>query len=125
MHMRQRDVEFLKLRQNIMNEYFMDMKKFTDEFEEVSKLNEDLLADNPYISEMNLDNYPTHKDTDGNEYCAASKNYMKVDPKCSDTRSLHYAGEDRVYLIFKNGLTDAWEFPTGQIFIGQTLIRAK
>ena len=37
-----------------MNEYYQDMKKYIDEFEEVSKLNEDILAENSYVSEMNL-----------------------------------------------------------------------
>jgi hypothetical protein len=62
-----------------MEEYYCDSKKYIDEVNEVAKLNEDSLANNPYASKMNLDNYPTHKYTDaeGNtqSYCAASKNY--------------------------------------------------
>ena len=61
-----------------MEEYYCDTKQFINEFNEVSKLNEDILANNPYSSRMNLDNYPTHKWTNpetGEEefYCAASK----------------------------------------------------
>jgi hypothetical protein len=67
----------------------------------VIKLNEDLLVENPYVSQMNLDNFPTHKLGD-ETYCAASKNWANVDPKASDVRSLHYAPEDRTFLIFKN-----------------------
>jgi hypothetical protein len=74
---------------------------------------------------MNLDNFPTHKDAEGNEYCDASKNYKLVDPTCSDVKSLHYASEDRVYLLVKNRYTENWEFPTGRIFLGQTFLRAK
>jgi hypothetical protein len=40
------------------------MKQFTDEFEDVSKLNDDVLTDNPYTSLRNVDNYPTHKMVD-------------------------------------------------------------
>ena len=61
-----------------MEEYHCDTKEFIDEFNEVSRLNEDVLAQNPYASRMNIDNYPTHKMKDpktGEEttYCAASK----------------------------------------------------
>lgn len=64
MTFKQRDYDFLKLRNEIMNEYYMDMKQFNDEFDEVSKLNEEVLANNPYKSNKNVDNYPTHKITD-------------------------------------------------------------
>jgi hypothetical protein len=61
-----------------MEEYYCDTKQFLDEFNEVSKLNEDSLAQNPYVSRMNIDNYPSHKHVDpvtGQEttYCGASK----------------------------------------------------
>ena len=123
--MRERDIKFMKHRQEIMNEYYMDMKKYVKEFEEVATLNEDILGKNPYESKMNLDNFPTHTDSEGKEYCAASKNYKLVDPECSDVRSMHYASEDRTYLVVKNKFTDQWEFPTGRIFLGQTFLRAK
>ena len=69
-----------------MNEFHCDHKKYIDEFEEVSKLNEDVLAGNPYSNDKNLDNYPTHKYSDPAtgetmEYAAASKNFAKVDPE--------------------------------------------
>ena len=83
--MRKRDVEFLKYKNDIMNEYGLDMRNYISEFDEVSKLNEDLLADNPYSSKMNIDNFPTHKYVDPatnqtQEYCAASKHFSNVDP---------------------------------------------
>ena len=58
--MRERDIKYMKHRTEIMNEYFMDMKKHIKDLEEISTLNEDILANNPYASVMNLDNYPTH-----------------------------------------------------------------
>ena len=61
MHMRERDAKFLKARSDIMGEYHCNMKKYIEEFEEVAKLNEDVLAGNPYVSRQNLDNFPTHK----------------------------------------------------------------
>jgi hypothetical protein len=107
-----RDMEQMKMRSNIMNEHYLNLKSHVAEFEEVTKLNEDLLANNPYCSNMNLDNFPTHKLGD-ETYCAASKNWSKVDPQAKDVRSLHYASEDRVFLIFRNKYTQEWEFPTG------------
>jgi hypothetical protein len=106
------------------------MKQFSADFEEISKLNEDVLGDNPYVSKMNLDNYPTHKLKDSStgaemEYCAASKHFPLVDPNIEDRRSIHYAAEDRTYLIFRNKYTKEWEFPTGKMFFGQTFIRGK
>ena len=77
---------------------------------------------------MNLDNYPTHKVKDSNpavEYAAASKYYANVDPRMNDRRSLHYAGEDRTYMIVKNKYSQEWEFPTAKMNFGQTFMRAK
>ena len=113
-----------------MEEYFCDSRQFIDEFNEVAKLNEDILAENPYASRMNIDNYPTHKYFDpktGQEstYCAASKQWSLVDPYCQDKKSLHYAGEDRVYLILQNKHTQEWEFPVSTINFGTTFFRAK
>jgi hypothetical protein len=124
MKMYPRDMDQLKMRSQIMNEYHVNQKNHIAEFEEVIKLNEDLLAENPYVSRQNLDNYPTHE-LNGQQYCAASKNWAKVDPKAADRRSLHYAGEDRTYLIFKNQFTGEWEFPTGSILFGTTFMRAR
>jgi hypothetical protein len=89
-HVTKRDFEYMTLRSQIMNEYHCNTKAHIEEFEEVVKLNEDILADNPYVSKMNLDNFPTHKLGD-QEYAAASKNFANVDPACEDRRSLHYA----------------------------------
>lgn len=130
MKMTQRDADFLKLRTNIMNEYWCNQRQYVDEYEEVAKLNEDVLHDNPYASMKNIDNYPTHRIKDEQsgevmEYCAATKNYAKVDPFIQDRRNFHYAGEDRVYLILQNKYTKEWEFPTGKMFFGQTFLRAK
>jgi hypothetical protein len=107
-----------------MNEYHCNTKSHIEEFEEVSKLNEDILVDNSYASSMNLDNFPTHKLGD-QTYSAASKNFANVDPNCQDTKSLHYAPEDRVYLIMKNRFTQEWEFPTSSMYFGQSFMRAK
>ena len=124
MTMRDRDVQYLKYKTDIMNEFYCNQRQFTDEFEEVSKLNEDILGDNPYNSKMNLDNYPTHRlpgaqpGQEGAEYCAASKHFSNVDPAISDRRTLHYAAEDRTYMIVKNKYTQEWEFPTAKMFFG-------
>lgn len=72
---------------------------------------------------MNLDNYPTHKIQDPKtgediEYCAASKHFSNVDPFIEDKKSLHYAAEDRTYLIVRNKFTHEWEFPTHKMYFG-------
>ena len=129
--MRDRDISFLKYKNDIMNEYYCNAKQFSDEFEEVSKLNEDLLGDNPYSSKMNLDNYPTHRlpgaaaGTPGTEYCTASKHFSNVDPAMEDRKTLHYAAEDRTYMIVHNRFSNEWEFPTAKMYFGQTFMRAK
>lgn len=126
--MRDRDVHYLKFKNDIMNEYYCNQKQFQEEFEEVSKLNEDVLSDNPYNSKMNLDNYPTYRVPGSNppvEYAAASKYFVNVDPKIQDRRTIHYAGEDRTYMIVKNRYTQTWEFPTAKMNFGQTFMRGK
>ena len=110
LHMRDPDIELLKLRSKVMNEYYCDFRKYIHEYSEVSKLNESIYAENSYASNMNLDNYPTHEYTDPatgevHSYCAASKNYAKVDPHCTDWRSIHYAAEDRTYFLVRNKYT--------------------
>jgi len=131
MHMRQPAFDFMKQRTEFMREYHSDPRQYLDEFDEVTKLNEDVLAQNPYASRMNIDNYPTHKQFDPKtgevieEYCAGSKNWSLTDPTCMDPKSLHYAGEDRTYLIVKNRFTEEWEFPITKINMGTTFFRAK
>ncbi|CDW83242.1 UNKNOWN [Stylonychia lemnae] len=130
LHFSKRDAEFMKFKNDLMNEYYMNLKPFADEFEEQSKMNENVLAQNPYASKMNMDNYATHQIIDEKtgeikEYCGASKHFSRVDPNIDDKRSLHFAGEDRTYLIFKNKYTKEWEFPTGKIYFGQTFLKAK
>lgn len=128
MKMSERDISYLKFKNDIMNEYYCNAKQFTSEFEEVSKLNEDILADNPYNSKMNLDNYPTHKVPGSEppiEYAAASKYFGNVDPTMQDRRSLHYAAEDRTYMLVRNRYTQDWEFPTAKMNFGQSFMRAK
>ena len=107
---REQEKNFMVDRQKFMNEHYLDQRQYINDWLEVSKLNEDILANNPYTSRMNLDNYPTHqmkdpKTGETQEYCAASKNWKLVDPACTDPKSLHYASEDRVYMIFKNKFT--------------------
>lgn len=129
-HMRDIDIEFVKMRSQLMNEYYCNLKERIAEFDEVSIMNEDVLAGNTYASQQNLDNFPTHEMTDPvtgevKQYCAASKNFAKVDPACPDKSSLHYAPEDRIYFIVQNKYTNEWEFPTGHIYFGQSFLRAK
>lgn len=46
--MRDPDIEVLKLRSEVMNEYYCDFKKYISEYSEVSKLNESIYAENSY-----------------------------------------------------------------------------
>lgn len=85
-HMADKDFQFLKYKNALFNEYYMDQRIYVDEIEETSKLNEQLMHDNSSKSKMNVDNYPTHKMIDpatGEEvtYCGASKHHSRVDPK--------------------------------------------
>ena len=130
MHMREIDNEWNKMRSRVMNEYHSNQKSLVSEFDELSKMNESMYAQNSYASESNLDNFPTHEYTDPQTgethlYCAASKNYTNVDPACPDWRTLHYAPEDRTYLLLRNKHTKEWEFPTAPMYFGQTFLKAK
>ena len=129
-----RDAEFLKARTHHMNEYYMDLKKYVDGFNEVSQLNDNLMSQNSYASKTNIDNFPTHEkrtidpktgETVVQSYCSSSKNFAKVDPRCQDRHSIHYAAEDRTYLILRNKYTSRWEFPTTKMMLGTTFIRGK
>jgi len=79
LHMRQNAIDFIKQRTDHMREYHCDPRQYIEELNEVSKLNEDCLSQNPYASRMNIDNYPSHaiRDPESGEdletYAAASK----------------------------------------------------
>ena len=116
--MRDPDIEMMKLRSKVMNEYYCNHKKYVKEFAEVTQMNESILSENSYASDTNLDNDPTHEMTDPetgekHQYCAASKNFAKVDPHCTNPRTLHYAPEDRTYFLVRNKFTKEWQFPVG------------
>ena len=51
MHMRDKDIEFVKMRSKLMNEYYCNLKERIAEFDEVSIMNESVLANNPYASQ--------------------------------------------------------------------------
>ena len=42
-----------------------------------------------------------------------------------DKRSIHYAAEDRTYLILKNKYTGEWQFPSKPMRFGQSFTRTK
>jgi hypothetical protein len=111
--------------EQIKQDWGIDPRAFVGEKEEVAQFNEDILHDNPYKSMMNLDNFPTHKNEKGEKYFAASKYFKLVDPKVDDPKSLHYASQYNTYLLVKNKYTQEWEFPTTEMFIGETFLRAK
>jgi len=130
MRVREREINFMDNRQRLMEEYYCDTKQFIDEIKEVSKLNEKIMAKIPYASEMNTDNHPTHTWVDEEtkkemEYATASKEWFRVDPRCPDMKSIHYAGEDRTFLIVKNKYTGEWEFPVANVMMGETFFKAK
>ena len=60
MHMSERDVEFLKYRNDFMNEYNCDLRQYLKDIEEVASTNESYLARNVYNEPTNMDNYPSH-----------------------------------------------------------------
>jgi hypothetical protein len=43
LRMREKEMNFMKVRQDFMENYFCDTKQFIEEFNEVGKLNEDVL----------------------------------------------------------------------------------
>ena len=49
--MRDIDIEFVKMRSQLMNEYYCNLKERIAEFDEVSIMNEDVLAGNSYASQ--------------------------------------------------------------------------
>lgn len=70
--------------------------------EEVTNMTEPLLRDNPYNSILNLDNFASHENEQGDKVYAASKHWMKTDPCNSDDKSLQNAPSNAVYLLLKN-----------------------
>lgn len=79
---------------------------------------------------MNIDNFPSHEMTDPKtgetkQYFGASKYFPYVDPECNDPKSLHYASLYTTYFLVKNKFTQEWEFPTIDMYVGETFRNAK
>ena len=109
LHMTEKDMKFIKYRSDLMQEYDFSMANYVDEFEEMSKLNEDILAHSPNRDIFNLDNQPTHRiyndAGEAIEYCAGSKYFKLVDPNIDDPHNFHTASKHRIYLLLKNKIT--------------------
>lgn len=112
-----------------MNEYVFNDKKYIDDYAVAGQNVTSIFKDNPYMSDINVDNYPSHRivEADGEvrEYCAASKHFAKVDPECRDVKSIQMAPEYRVYLVMKNKHSGQWEFPTTTMTYGHTFTYSK
>lgn len=104
------------------------MKQYEEKMAELQKLTARPFDDRAETDNMNIDNWPTHKmkcEETGEikEYCGASKHWEWVSPKITDRHSLHFAPEDRVYIILKNKYTKKWEFPSGKFFLDESFTR--
>mmetsp|Transcript_24965 Transcript_24965/g.28640 ORF Transcript_24965/g.28640 Transcript_24965/m.28640 type:complete len:181 (-) Transcript_24965:105-647(-) len=112
-----------------MNEYYLDMRQYYNDFAKETSVLENLFANNSYTSLSNRDNLPTHemKMEDGTTqtYCGASKNWRKVSPDVTDHHSLHYAAQQRVYLLLKNKYTNEWELPTRTLFGNESFAKGR
>ena len=123
------DRDFQLYREKIMNEYFLDMRKYYEDFVNEASVLDSIYLNNSYMSKSNLDNHPSHeiKAEDGTtkKYCGSTKNWRFVDPNVTDHHSLHYAAQSRVYLLLKNKYTGEWEFPTRPVFGNESFIKAR
>lgn len=123
------DRDFHLYRNKIMNEYYLDMRKYYEDFVNEASVLDSIYLNNSYVSTSNKDNHPTHeiKAEDGTvkKYCGASKSWRLVDPNVLDHHSLHYASQQRVYLLLKNKYTGEWEFPTRPVFGAESFIKAR
>jgi len=128
--MNERDRKYQVYDEKIQELYGNDPRKFMDEADDLNQMNEDVLKSNEYRQRTNLDNFPTHRITDQatgevREYFGASKYFKNVDPMVKDAKSLHNAGLYSTYLLVQNKETKEWEFPTTEMFVGETFLRAK
>ncbi len=118
-----------KYRFQMMNEYFVDMKKMNKDVEEIAPTKEEYLTEVIRGDPFDVDEQPTHrmKRPDGTYdfYYAASKNFTHVDPDITDRHSLHYAPNHYVYFLLKNKKTKEWEFPTRMLKYKQTALDGK
>jgi hypothetical protein len=120
-------MEFMKYRREMGYKYILDYSKYTKELDEFN----DVATE--YWDDMNAKRNSTdnkvnirkpNKDNIENDgwdfYATKSKHYDVIDPRCSDNKSIQYAGEHRIYLICKNKETNSWEFPNISMFYGDT-----
>jgi len=125
-------MEFLKYRRKLFKKYYFDYSKYSkdlDTFNDVatefwdnSNARKNMIDNQPNIRIPN----PENKENDGWDfYSTLSKHHDFVDPTCKDNKSIQYAGEHRIYFLFKNSLTGAWEFPTISLMAGDSFQTSK
>jgi len=123
------DHDFTVLRNKTMNEYYLDMRKYYDDFKKETSVIDSILARNSYVSKTNRDNFPTHEltteDGEVKRYCGASKNWRNVDPTVNEPHSMHNAPQQRIYLLLKNKHTEEWEFPTMPLMNAESFVRTR
>jgi len=125
-------MEFLKYRRRLFKKYVFDYAKYGNDLETFNDVATDYW-DNCNARKNMIDNQPNIRrpnpenvENNGWDfYSTISKHPEFVDPRCSDNKSIQYAGEHRIYMIFKNDLTGQWEFPTINIMWGDSFKIAK
>ena len=121
-------MEFLKYRRNLFKKYYFDYSKYAKEVETNFSDVQTEFWDNSNARRNMIDNQPNIRvpnpanvENNGWDfYSTLSKHADFVDPTCNDNTSIQYAGEHRVYLIFKNKITNQWEFPTIPLMSGDS-----
>ena len=129
----ERDMRYMRFKSHAFKKYKFNYEDFYQEMQELIKTDDSVMNIAVHGSELDLDNYPTHRikigQVDGEpqyEYhYGASKYYQKIDPKTTDRKSLHFAPGNQVYLVMKNKKSKQWEFPVGRMQIKNSFVQGK
>ncbi len=106
----------------MFRKYYFDTDKIYDDLEIMNDITTSYWDTLSNTFKSNGDNKPKLRKMNATGsyefYCPDSKHFSLVHPNVDDVRSIQYAPNERVYMLFKNKYTGEMEFPTIPLYHG-------
>jgi len=123
-------MEFLKYRRSVFKKYQFDYTKYIKDLDSFNDIATEFWDNtnaqkNQPDNQLNIRRKSEDPTKEWDFYPTNSKHFDMIDARCDNPQSIQYAGEHRVYMIYKNKLTNEWEFPNIKLFYGDTFQMAK
>jgi hypothetical protein len=123
-------MEFGKYRRLAFRKYHTNINKYIEDIDQFNDLTSEYWDTCNNLLKINNDNKPTvrrwNKELNKFEFYAEhSKHWSMVDPTRVDERNIQHDSMCRVYMLFRNKITDQWEFPSLTLYNGDSFEMSK